>query len=175
MHILLSALFNTDDGADKLYRYFRDNPDASIDLGRAVTARRHADGTLDTTHYHSLASGGAAIGVFWGGVLGFLFLNPLLGALAGAGIGTEIGTASESLIHPIFLRELADQLVPGTSGFFLAVREKDAAKAEEALKKKDCTVLRALFTPEGEKAMENLMKQNDIIKNATTNGQDSRS
>ncbi len=106
-----------------------------LELEDMVVVERERDGRV-RLHQPSMAVIGAAGGALWGGVIGLLFLPPLLGAAlgaaAGAATGALTGAATDPGIDDRFLRELGEQLEPGRAALILLVvtAEADALLAQ---------------------------------------------
>lgn len=62
-------------------------------------------------------------GGLWGVLIGFLLGGPLLGALAGLGIGAILGRRIDIGIDNDFIERLGDELAPGHSALFLLVKD----------------------------------------------------
>lgn len=62
---------------------------------------------------------GALGGTFWGMLVGFLFMVPLLGAVVGAAAGAISGALTDIGIDDNFIKEVRDSVQPGTSALFL--------------------------------------------------------
>jgi len=62
--------------------------EALVGLEEAVVVEDAAEGRVHLHQALKLISAGAVGGGFWGTLVGLLFLNPLLGAALGAGVGT---------------------------------------------------------------------------------------
>ena len=80
-----------------------------------------------------LVGAGAVGGGFWGMLIGFLFLNPLLGAAIGAGAGALSGLFSDIGINDRFIKELAENFKPGCSAVFILLRKVTGNKVLEGL------------------------------------------
>ena len=158
MQILLVAVFDDAVGAERLRQRFFDLPEPGINPAHIITAERQPDGGLATHHDHTFAADGAVLGGLWGGALGLLALNPLIGSLAGAAIGGEIGSMGDNLIHPRDVRKLAEHLKSGMSALFLPIKPDKADEAEASLHRVGCKVIRVALTPEGEQAVESLLQ-----------------
>ena len=87
-----------------------------------------------------------------------LLLNPLIGSLAGAAVGGEIGSMGDDLIHPRDVKALAEHLKSGMSALFLPVTPQKADEAEASLHRVGCKVIRVELTPEGKQAIETLLE-----------------
>ncbi|MFE3452543.1 DUF1269 domain-containing protein [Nonomuraea sp. NPDC059194] len=97
-----------------------------ITLADAAVAEKKPDGKIKLHQLRSTAGGGAASGTLWGGLIGLLFLAPLLGmavgAVAGAGASTDIG------VNDDFMRNLGQRLQPGGAALFLLVTQSTPDK-----------------------------------------------
>src|ERR1700761_8640608 len=64
-----------------------------LEIEDAVVVTKESDGKVELHQAVNLTAAGAVSGGFWGSLIGLIFLNPLLGATAGAGSGalTDIG------------------------------------------------------------------------------------
>ena len=105
-----------------------------IEMEDAVVVTRDAEGKVQLHQAVNLAVAGAAGGMFWGTLIGMLFLNPLLGAAIGAGSGALSGKLSDIGIKDDFMKELGATLTSGTSALFVLVRKSTPDKVLEALK-----------------------------------------
>lgn len=105
-----------------------------IEMEDAVVVTRDAKGKVQLHQPVSLAAAGAAGGMFWGALLGLLFLNPLLGAALGAGTGALSGKLSDIGINDQYMKELGATITPGSSALFVLVRKSTPDKVLEALK-----------------------------------------
>jgi uncharacterized membrane protein len=105
-----------------------------IEMEDAVVVTRDAQGKVQLHQAVNLAVAGAAGGMFWGTLIGMLFLNPLLGAAIGAGSGALSGKLSDIGIKDDFMKELGATLTSGTSALFVLVRKSTPDKVLEALK-----------------------------------------
>ena len=67
--------------------------------------------------------------------MGLLFLNPLLGAAVGAGVGATSGALTDLGINDSFLKEVGETLKPGTAALCLLVREATVDRVVEKLRR----------------------------------------
>ena len=72
-----------------------------------------------TEQLHSLTGAGALGGSFWGLLFGLIFFVPLLGMAVGAAMGALSGSIADVGIDDDFIREVRDQVTPGTSALFV--------------------------------------------------------
>ena len=81
----------------------------ALALDDAVVIERKQDGKVKL-HQPSVAGVGAAGGALWGGLIGLLFLNPLLGMAIGAGTGAAVGAMADYGVDDNFMKELGTRL-----------------------------------------------------------------
>jgi uncharacterized membrane protein len=72
-----------------------------------------------TRQLRDATGAGALVGAFWGFVLGFLFVVPLLGMVVGGAMGALMGSLADVGIPERFIRQVRDNVRPGTSALFL--------------------------------------------------------
>ena len=65
-----------------------------------------------------LQGGRAGWGAFWGFLFGLIFFVPFLGAAIGAGMGGLTGSLADVGIDDDFIRQVREQVTPGTSALF---------------------------------------------------------
>jgi uncharacterized membrane protein len=107
----------------------------------------------------NLTAAGAASGSFWGLLLGMVFLNPLLGVVAGAGAGAISGKFSDIGIEDTFMKDLGETFKPGTSALFVLVRKSTPDKVLEALKGFGGKVLKTSLTVDKEETLRKALGQ----------------
>jgi uncharacterized membrane protein len=121
-----------------------------VDLEDAVVAVKKDDGKVKLNQMYHLAASGAIGGGFWGMLIGLIFLNPILGAVVGAGAGATAGALSDVGINDDFMKQLAENLTPGTSMLFVLIRKMTADKVLEELRGTGGKVLRTSLSHEDE-------------------------
>jgi uncharacterized membrane protein len=105
-----------------------------IEMEDAVVVTKDEKGKVKLHQAMNLTVAGAASGGFWGMLLGLIFLNPLLGWAAGAGMGALSGKLSDIGIDDKMMKELADAFTEGDSALFVLVRKATPDKVLEGLK-----------------------------------------
>ncbi len=132
--------------------------DLVVDLEDAAIIRRDKKGKLYvTTPAHHAVAWGTLSGLFWGVLIGLIFLWPLAPVVGVAGgiMGAALGAASDLGIKEDFKQRVQDLVQPGTSAIFVIARKITPDKFEEALRPYGGTVLRTSLSREQE---EELMK-----------------
>jgi uncharacterized membrane protein len=84
-----------------------------IKLEDAVVVEHQLDGKIKLHQGMSLTGTGAAGGALWGGLIGLIFLAPLLGMAVGAASGAAMGKVSDVGVDDEFLKTLAAKLPAG--------------------------------------------------------------
>jgi uncharacterized membrane protein len=72
-----------------------------------------------TRELHDTRMGGALGGGFWGLLFGLIFFVPLLGLAIGAASGALMGSLADVGISDSFIKDVREQVTPGTSALFL--------------------------------------------------------
>jgi uncharacterized membrane protein len=72
-----------------------------------------------TEQLHNLTGAGALGGSFWGLLFGLIFFVPLLGMAVGAAMGALTGSMADVGIDDDFIRQVRDNVTPGTSALFV--------------------------------------------------------
>jgi len=84
-----------------------------IQLEDAVVVEHRADGKIKLHQGIGLTGAGAAGGAMWGGLIGLLFLAPLVGMAIGAASGAAAGKMADVGVDDDFMKTLAAKLPAG--------------------------------------------------------------
>jgi uncharacterized membrane protein len=103
-----------------------------IELDDLVIVERRGDGKIKL-HQPSLAGAGAAGGALWGGLIGLIFLMPLFGMAIGAATGAAAGALTDAGVDDKFMKELGEQLTPGSAAVIALVRRVTVDKVLEGI------------------------------------------
>ena len=138
--------------------------DYLVDLDDAAIIRRDSKGKLHvTTPAHHAVAWGTLSGLFWGVLLGLLFLFPLapLAGVAGGIMGAALGVAGDIGIKDDFKRRVQDLVQPGTSAILVNVRKATPDKFLEALQPYGGTVLQTSLPHDAEKQLMRALHGDD--------------
>jgi uncharacterized membrane protein len=108
--------------------------DYLIDLEDAVVVTRDQKGKTRLDQAVNLTAAGAVGGGFWGLLIGMIFLNPLLGAMIGAGTGALSGRLNDIGLNDRMMKDIGQSFTPGSSGLFVLIRRATADKVLAGLK-----------------------------------------
>ncbi len=105
---------------------------------------------------------GVKVGALGGGFLGLLIggiFFPVAGAVVGALAGGLLGSMADVGIDKKFIREVSEDLKPGTSALFLIVRDATPDVAVAALRPYKGTVRYTTLDPEAEKELRHVLSK----------------
>lgn len=89
------------------------------ELQDAVVVEHEPGGKIKLRQATSTTGAGAAGGALWGGLIGLLFLAPLLGMAFGAAGGAIAGKMADVGVDDDFLKTLGARLEPGTAALIV--------------------------------------------------------
>jgi uncharacterized membrane protein len=112
-----------------------------LEIGDAVIAVKDAQGRIKLNQMINTTAAGAVGGVFWGTLIGLIFLMPLDGAALGAASGTIGGALTDLGINDQFMKDTAATIQPGTAALFVLACKVAGDKVLETLKGEGGTVL----------------------------------
>ena len=95
----------------------------AIELEDAVVVTRDEHGKVKLHQAYRPATTGAAGGALWGGLIGLVFLAPLIGLAIGAAAGGVAGALNDVGIDDPFMKKLGRSLTPGGAALILLVRK----------------------------------------------------
>ena len=105
-----------------------------IVLDDAATLVRGRDGKPKVKQVTSMVGAGALGGAVWGMLFGLLFFVPFFGLAFGAVFGALTAKFTDIGIDDAFIKEVQEQIQPGTSALFLLVARAEMDRVEEALR-----------------------------------------
>ena len=125
-----------------------------LQLDDAAIVTRNADGKAKVKQAHSLVGAGAFGGAFWGMLIGLLFWAPWLGLAIGAISGALAGKFSDIGIDDNFIKQVSQEIAPGTSAIFLMVTGSTPDRVLEELRgNPDVKVLQTSLSREAEERL----------------------
>ena len=117
-----------------------------IEIEDAVVVTREPGGKVKLHQAVNPTGTGAAGGALWGGLIGLIFLAPLLGAAAGSAGGalTDLG------IEDTFMRALGQSLPEGGAALFVLVRRVTPDKVIPRISQHDGKIIQSSLSNESE-------------------------
>lgn len=114
-----------------------------------------------TRQLHNLAGAGALGGAFWGMLFGLIFFIPFLGAAIGAGMGALMGAFADVGIDDNFIKQVREQVTPGTSALFLMSGEAVIDKVTPALQGQQFELIASNLSGEQEAKLRDYFAEGD--------------
>jgi len=124
-----------------------------IEIGDAVIAVKDEKSRVKLNQLVNLTAAGALSGAFWGTLIGFLFLMPVVGTAVGAASGALGGAFADAGIDDQFMKDAAEALPPGGAGLFLLIHKMTDDKVLAELEGVGGTVMRTSFDHTKETAL----------------------
>ena len=121
-----------------------------VDLEDAAVIVRNHRGKVRVTTTDSSVSVGTLSGMFWGTLIGLIFLVPVVGLVYGGIVGAAAGGIHRLGLRDDFKRDFGSLVKPGTSAIMAVVRRVAPEKVLEALEPYGGKVLRTSLSPEAE-------------------------
>ncbi len=104
-----------------------------LEMEDAVVVTKDEAGKVQLHQAVNLTAAGAVGGGFWGTLIGMVFLNPLVGMAAGAGLGALSGKLTDLGISDKMIKDVSASFTNGTSALFVLVRRATGDKVLEGL------------------------------------------
>jgi uncharacterized membrane protein len=130
----------------------------TIELDDAVLVEHDPDGKVRLHQGQSMAAVGGASGALWGGLIGLLFLAPLLGMAVGGAAGAAAGAVTDTGVDDGFLRELGEQLPPGGAAVIVLVRRSTPDKVIPEVSKYGGHVVKTSLSAEADQRLEEALQ-----------------
>jgi uncharacterized membrane protein len=127
-------------------------------LEDAVVVEHGHDGKIKLSQAMSTTGAGAAGGALWGGLIGLIFLAPLLGMAIGAATGAVGGKMTDVGVNDDFMKQLGAKL-PSGGAALIALGSTDARdKVLERVKPYGGDVLQTSLSSEEEEALRTALQ-----------------
>ncbi|WP_141579632.1 DUF1269 domain-containing protein [Actinomadura sp. WMMA1423] len=137
-----------------------------IELADVVIVERRQDGKIKLHQARNLAAGGALGGAAWGGLIGLIFFMPLLGMAIGGAAGAAMGASADIGIDNEFMRDLGENLPPGTAAVFMLVEKRNPEKAVPEMAPLGGRLIQTSLSPEQEEHLREAVKAARTLQHA---------
>jgi uncharacterized membrane protein len=125
-----------------------------IELGDAVVVTKCPEGHVRLNQLYHPVKAGAVSGMFWGTLIGLLFLMPVAGAALGAASGALGGRMTDVGINDDFMKEVGETLQSGNAALFLLIRKMTTDKIAAALAGTGGKIMRSSFDETKENVLQ---------------------
>ena len=122
----------------------------AISLDDAVIVERRRDGKVKLHQTMKPGAAGATGGALWGGLIGLLFLAPFLGMAVGAASGGAMGALTDVGVDDDFMKQLAEDLQPGSAAVIVLVRESTPDKVLPSIERYGGRVIHSSLSDEAD-------------------------
>jgi uncharacterized membrane protein len=126
-------------------------------LEDAVVVEHQADGKIKLHQAVSTTGVGAAGGALWGGLIGLLFLAPILGMAVGAASGALAGRFTDTGVNDNFMKELGAKLPPGATALIVLGQANAADKVIERMRQYGGEIIQTSLSEEQEDHLRSAM------------------
>ena len=131
-----------------------------IELDDLVIAEHRSDGKIKL-HQPSLAGIGATGGALWGGLIGLIFLVPLVGMAVGAASGAVAGKLTDTGVDDNFMKDLGAKLTPGAAALILLVRSATPDKVLPEIAHFGGEVIQTSLDDDAEQRLRHVLEARD--------------
>jgi len=131
----------------------------NIQLDDLVVAVRQDSGKMKLRQSFSPAGAGAAGGMLWGGLIGLIFLAPLLGMAIGGATGAAGGAMADYGIDDKFMKGLGERVAAGGAVLFVLVRQSTPDKVLPRISQYGGDVVHTSLDTETEELLQDALRQ----------------
>lgn len=128
-----------------------------VELEDLVVVTRCEDGRVRLHQSASVAGAAAVGGALWGGLIGLLFLAPLVGLALGAAAGGAAGALADLGVDDGFLRELGTSLAGDGAAVILLVRRSTPDRVLPRISEYGGHVLQTALSPEADESIRSAL------------------
>ena len=158
-HLIVVTFDNPDEAGQVLETLRSVQREGYLGLDDSAVVVKDEEGKV---HVKNEMDRGVKIGAVGGGLLGLLLAGiffPIAGLLVGAVAGGLIGKSVDLGVDQKFVKEVSEDIQPGTSALFFIVRDAEPDVAVAALRPYKGTVRQTTFPPEAEKELRRILKK----------------
>jgi len=137
--------------------------DYLVDLEDSAVVSRDKNGHLHVTTQQSVAGKDTLTGMFWGLLVGILFLQPWVGFAVGGLAGLIVGAVGDLGMDQDFKHEVGSLVQPGKSALMAVVRKATPDKVLEDLSKYGGTVLQTSLTHDDENKLADALREHKAV------------
>ena len=159
MSFLIATVYDDPDEAQKVRDSIsKQEKSGYLSLDDSAVVVKDQDGKISVKNQ---VDKGVKVGAVGGGMLGLLIgglLFPFAGLLIGAVGGAVVGHFMDKGVDQDFVKDVSEELKPGSSALFIIVREQDPGMAIATLQQYKGRVYQTTLDSESEEALRRAMK-----------------
>jgi uncharacterized membrane protein len=130
-----------------------------LQLEDAVIVEHQPDGKVKLNQAMSTTSAGAAGGALWGGLIGLLFLAPVVGMAIGAASGALGGKMADVGVNDNFMKELGAKLQPGAAALIVLGSSDARDKVVERVRSYGGEVIQTSLSADAERHLREALAE----------------
>jgi uncharacterized membrane protein len=134
-----------------------------VQLEDAVIVTHDQDGKIKLHQAVSTTTAGAAGGALWGGLIGLLFLAPVVGMAIGAASGALGGKMSDVGVNDNFLKELGAKLPPGSAALIVLGSTDARDKLIDRVRPYGGDIIQTSLSTEEEERLRSALAQDPAV------------
>jgi uncharacterized membrane protein len=134
-----------------------------VRLEDAVVVEHEPGGKIKLHQAVGTTGAGAAGGAAWGGLIGLLFLAPLVGMAVGAASGAVAGKMTDLGVNDNFLKELGAKLQPGAAALIVLGSTDARDKVIERVKQYGGEVIQTSLSREQEEQLRSALGERAAV------------
>jgi uncharacterized membrane protein len=159
MSTLVAIAYPDSDTADQVRReLIMMTKERLVQLEDAVVVENQ-DGKIKLNQAMSTTGAGAAGGALWGGLIGLIFLAPLLGMAVGAASGAIGGKMADVGVDDTFMKDLGARLQPGAAALIVLGSTNARDKVIERVRPYGGEILQSSLSTEAEEQLRSALGQ----------------
>lgn len=159
MSALVAVAYPDRDTAEKVREeLIRMTKERLVQLDDAVVVENQ-DGKIKLHQSMNPTSSGAAGGALWGGLIGLIFLAPLLGMAVGAASGALGGKMADVGVDDTFMKDLGESLKPGAAALIVLGSSTARDKVIERVRPYGGEILQSSLSTEAEEQLRSALEQ----------------
>jgi uncharacterized membrane protein len=128
-----------------------------LTLEDAVVVVHESDGKVKLRQAMSTTGAGAAGGAVWGGLIGLLFLAPVVGMAVGAASGALGGKMADVGVNDDFMKTLGEKLTPGSAALIVLTQSNAPDKVLERVAKYGGEVIQTSLSEDQEQHLRSAL------------------
>jgi uncharacterized membrane protein len=152
---LIAIAYPEEDNATRAFDLLRRlQRERGVRLDDAVIVSRRPDGRVKL---HQTLPPGATAGALWGGLIGLIFLAPLLGMAVGAASGHAAAFADTG-VDARFMKELGEVMPPGGTALIVLMDRVDLSELSPLLAELDGEVIHSSLSDDAESRLQEALR-----------------
>jgi uncharacterized membrane protein len=158
MSNLIAVAYPDEDTAERVRRDLVEAmTEHLLTLEDAVVVVHQTDGKIKLRQAMNTTGAGAAGGALWGGLIGLLFLAPMVGMAIGAASGAVGGKMADVGVNDNFMKTLGERLPAGSAALIVLSQSSAPEKVLDRISKYGGEVIQTSLSDEDEQRLRSAL------------------